>query len=133
MSAILPIVDGARADVAQPLVYRQLLLPSDAQGLVELAARLQDVGDLAHRDCARVDVAQPLVDRQLFLASDAQRLVELARCIQDVGDLAHVMARERTSPSVHTPAAAPRVGCAGPRRAGRAREDVGDLAHGDGA
>ena len=83
------MVTARRAHVAQPLVDRQLLLAADAQGLVELAAGLEDVGDLAHGDGARADVAEALVDRQLLLAADAQGLVELAAGLQDVGDLAH--------------------------------------------
>ena len=89
MSAILPMVTARARDVAEALVDRQLLLAADAQRLVELAAALQDVGDLAHRHGARAHVAEALVDRQLLLAADAQRLVELAAALQDVGDLAH--------------------------------------------
>ena len=69
---------GALADVAEALVDRQLFLAADAQGLVEIAARLEDVGDLAHGDGARADVAEALVDRELLLAADAQGLVEIA-------------------------------------------------------
>ena len=88
MSAILAEGDGARADVAEPLVDRQLLLAADAEGLVGLAPRRQDVGDPAEGDGAGADVAEPLVDRQLLLAADAEGLVGLAPRRQDVGDLA---------------------------------------------
>src|SRR5262249_48237990 len=56
--------------------------------LSELAAALQDVGDLAHGDGALSHVAKTLVDRKLFLPPDPQRLIELAAALQDVGDLA---------------------------------------------
>ena len=54
------MVTARRADVAEPLVDRQLLFAADAQGLVGLAARLQDVGDLADGDGAGADVAEAL-------------------------------------------------------------------------
>jgi hypothetical protein len=50
MSAILPIVTALGAHVAEFLKDGQLLLAADAEGLVELAARVENVGDLAHRD-----------------------------------------------------------------------------------
>ena len=82
------MVTARVADVAEALVDRQLLLAADAQGLVEIAAGLEDVGDLAHGYGARADVAEALVDRQFLLAADAQGLVEIAAGLQDVGDLA---------------------------------------------
>src|SRR5260370_33372865 len=54
---------GALARVAEALVDGELLLPPDAQGLVEFAARLQNVGDLAHRDGALAHGAQALKSR----------------------------------------------------------------------
>jgi hypothetical protein len=42
------LCDGPLAHVAQALEDGQFIFLADAQGLVELAARLQDVGDLAH-------------------------------------------------------------------------------------
>src|SRR6266851_6638122 len=50
MSANLTLGDGDGTHVAEPGVDRQLLLAADAQGLVELAALHQDVGDTAPGD-----------------------------------------------------------------------------------
>ena len=100
MSAILPMVTARERTSPSSLEDRQLFLPADAQRLVELAAGLQDVGDLAHGHRPRRDVAEPLVDRQLLLLADAQRLVVLAAGLQDVGDLAH---GDRPRPDVAEP------------------------------
>ena len=98
MSAILPLVMARLADVAEVFEDRQLVLLADAQGLVELAAGTQDVGDLAPSDGGLADVAEVLGDRQLILLADAQGLVVARRVVQDVGDLALAMALSRTSP-----------------------------------
>ena len=73
------------AHVAEPLVDRQLLLAADAQRLVELAARLQDVGDLAHGDGARAHVAEPL-ENTGCLVQKRFRLADVA-CLDQTGGL----------------------------------------------
>jgi hypothetical protein len=40
--------DGLAADIAEPLVDRQFLLLADAQGFIQIASGLQDIGDFAH-------------------------------------------------------------------------------------
>ncbi len=96
---------------------RQLLLAADFQRLVELTARLQDVGDPAHRHGARAHVAEALVDRQLLLVADSQRLVELRRgpagCRRSGPSSRRARARRRAA---HRPAAPPRGGSSAPRR-----------------
>ncbi|MFO0647806.1 MAG: hypothetical protein U0326_16325, partial [Polyangiales bacterium] len=52
-----PKNNSALTHIAEAIVDGKLLLPSDAQRLVELTARLEDVGDLAHRDRARTHIA----------------------------------------------------------------------------
>src|SRR3954468_16509186 len=88
MSAIWPIV-RARVHIAQALIDRQLFLAPDAKRLVQLAAAVQNVGNLAHRHGARAHIAQALERRGYFVAEYAKRLVQLAAGEQNVGDPAH--------------------------------------------
>src|ERR1700704_6511763 len=58
------------------LIDRQLVFTSDAQGLIELAANLEDVCDVSHRHCLLSQFAESFVDRQYVFAMDSQGLVE---------------------------------------------------------
>ena len=58
----------------------------DAQRLVQFAAGLPDIGDLALGDSQRPYVSQTFVDGQLFLGAYAERLVQIAARLEDVGD-----------------------------------------------
>jgi hypothetical protein len=79
MLAILPR-ETARAHVAEPLVDRKLFLSADAQGLVEVAAAFEDVGDLAHGEGARAHVVTRAVAEFVGAAqSRADRLREIER------------------------------------------------------
>ena len=62
------------------------------------AARIQDVGDLAHRDGARADVAQLLVHRQLSSRRMRSASSSWPRCNTMSAILPMVPAIERTSP-----------------------------------
>ena len=68
----------------------------DAQGLLQIATRPQDVRNLALRDRTQTHIAQSLVHRKLVLAPDAQGLLQLASRLQDVRNLAL-----RDSPPFH--------------------------------
>ena len=57
----------------------------DAQGLVELAACLEDVGDLAHGDGSGVHVVQALVDGKHVMRQNGQCLVQRTGEPEDVG------------------------------------------------
>jgi hypothetical protein len=87
MSAILPWVTATERTSPRRWKAGAFLL-ADAQGLVELSAGLEDVGDLALGDGDGADIAEAAVDGELFLLADAQGLVELAAGLEDVGDLA---------------------------------------------
>jgi hypothetical protein len=50
MSAIFAEGDRPRAHVAELFVHRHFFVDADAQGLVELAAGVMDVGDLAEEE-----------------------------------------------------------------------------------
>ena len=80
--------DQDAADVTEPLQGGELFLLADGQGLVELSAGVEDVGDLALGDGDGADIAEAAVDGELFLLADAQGLVELSASLEDVGDLA---------------------------------------------
>ena len=80
--------DQKFADVTEPLQGGELFLLADAQGLVDLTAGVEDVGDLALADGDFADIAEAAVDGELFLLADAQGLVELTAGLEDVGDLA---------------------------------------------
>ena len=77
--------DGLGVHVPEPVEDGQLLVPADAEGLVELPAHLVYVGDLAHRDGLGVHVPEPVEDGQLLVPADAEGLVELPARLVDVG------------------------------------------------
>ncbi len=72
--------------VAQPLKHRQYFLAVDAERLVQLASRLEHLGDQSLSDRHRTHVAQPFEYREFFLPADAERLVELTPHVQHVGN-----------------------------------------------
>jgi hypothetical protein len=72
--------------VPQPLVHRELLLPADPQGLVQLPARGQDVGDLAQGERPGSDVLEPVGCWQLFLPKDPEGLVQLPALDEKIGE-----------------------------------------------
>ena len=66
--------------------YGQLLLGVNADGFVEFATRLEDIGDLSLGDGASAHVAESFEDGQLFLGSDSESFVELPTGLEDIGN-----------------------------------------------
>jgi hypothetical protein len=92
-----------KADMSQTVQVAQTFgdgssLFIECQGLIELAPRLMDLGDLAEGDRPRAHVAELFDTGHFFVDADAQGLVELAAGVMDVGDLAEGDAAS-TSPS----------------------------------
>ena len=72
--------------VTKPFEYGQLVLGSNADGFVELASRLEDVGDLSLGDGASTHIAESLEYGQLLLDSDAESFVEISAGLEDIGN-----------------------------------------------
>ncbi|TLD43970.1 MAG: hypothetical protein FAZ92_03775 [Accumulibacter sp.] len=64
----------------------EYLVAQEAQRLVELTTRPQDIRNLALRDRLRAQVPEPFEDLKRLFAQEAQRLIELATQLQDVGN-----------------------------------------------